>query len=184
LPAPHHALGLLADERDQGKDAEANYRAAIKVDPGFPAARANLGRRLYKRGAFDDAREQFLRLTEIAPDDVSGWAGLVECFVRLGREGEGDEALARARERLGDVPELVLLVGRQLLRRSAFEKAEAVLAPLTNDADHARAGAAWAWIAIARAGRGDCPGALRAARETLLVDRSDPVARRIVAHCR
>jgi Tfp pilus assembly protein PilF len=183
LPAPHHALGLLADERDLGPDAEANYRMAIKVDPGFPAARANLGRRLYKRGAFDDAREQFLRLTEIDPGDVVGWTGLVECLVRLGREGEADDALARARERLGDVPEVVLLVARQLLRRSAYAEAEEILAPLTGDADHARAGVAWAWIAVARAGRSECPSARTAAREALLVDRADPVAALVVARC-
>src|SRR5262249_54129495 len=143
----------------------------------------NLARRLYQRGAFDDAREQFVRLTEIAPGDVSGWTGLVECFVRLGREGEADDALARARERLGDVPEIVLLVARQLLRRSAYEEAEAVLAPLTGDADPTRAAAAWAWIAVARAGRHDCAGARAAAREALLVDRTDPVAAFVLRRC-
>jgi Tfp pilus assembly protein PilF len=183
LPAPHHALGLLADERDLGKEAEENYRMAIKVDPGFPAARANLGRRLYQRGAFEDAREQFLRLTEIDRHDVAAWTGLVECLVRLGREGEADDALARAREAVGDVPEIVLLVARQLLRRSAYAEAEAVLAPLTEDQDHARAGAAWAWIGVARAGRGDCVYALRAVREALLVDRTDPVAALVLRRC-
>jgi len=39
LPAPHHALGLLADKRDIGKEAEAHYRQALKVDPGFAPAR-------------------------------------------------------------------------------------------------------------------------------------------------
>jgi Flp pilus assembly protein TadD len=184
LPAPHHALGLLADERDLGREAEAHYRAAIKVDPGFPAARGNLGRRLYQRGAFDDAREQFLRLTEIDPHDVTGWTGLVESFLRLGREGEADDALGRAREALGDIPEVTLLVARQLLRRGAYASAEEALAPLTGDGDHARANAAWAWIAVSRAGRGDCGGALRAAREVLLVDQSDAVAALVLDRCR
>jgi Tfp pilus assembly protein PilF len=183
LPAPHHALGLLFDQRDLGKDAEENYRMAIKVDPGFAAARANLGRRLYQRRAFDDAREQFLRLTEIDKADTMAWTGLVESLLRLGREGEADDALGRAREALGDVPELVLLVGRQLLRRGAFDDAEAVLAPLTGDPDHARQGAAWGFIGVARAGRGDCAAARAAAREALLVDRTDPVAAVVLRRC-
>ena len=184
LPAPHHALGLLFDERDLGGQAEEHYRMAIKVDPGFPAARGNLGRRLYQRGAIDDAREQFLRLTELDAGDVAGWAGLVESLLRLGREGEADDALARARESLGDVPELTLLVARQMLRRGAYDEAEAILAPLTSDPEHARQGTAWGFIGVARAGRSDCAGALRAAREALLVDRTDAVASLVVSECR
>ncbi len=180
LPAPHHALGLLADERDLGGEAEKHYRMAIKVDPGFLAARTNLARRLYKRRAFDDACEQFLRLTELDAGDLSGWTGLVETFLRLGREGEADDALARAREHLGDVTELRLLVARQMLRRGVYAEAEDELAPLTSDLDHARQGAAWGWIAVARFGRGDCAGALRAAREAILIDRADPVAAHVV----
>src|SRR5580692_2201483 len=42
LPAPHHALGLLADRRGQAQAAIHHYRAALKVDPGFAPARANL----------------------------------------------------------------------------------------------------------------------------------------------
>jgi Tfp pilus assembly protein PilF len=183
LPAPHHALGLLADERDLGGEAEQNYRLALKVDPGFAPARANLARRLYARAAFDDAREQFLRLTEIARDDANGWTGLVESFLRLGREGEADDALERARAHLGDRPDLTLLVARQMLRRAAYAEAEAMLAPLTADPDHARQGAAWAWIAVARAGRGDCEGARQGAREALLVDRTDPVAAIVIGRC-
>ncbi len=183
LPAPHHALGLLFDQRDLGKEAEQHYRMAIKVDPGFAAARANLGRRLYQRGAFDDAREQFLRLTEIDAGDAMAWTGLVESLLRLGREGEADDALGRARERLGDLPALVLLVGRQMLRRGAFDEAEVVLAPLTGDPDHARQGVAWGFIGVARAGRGDCASARQAAREALLVDRADPVAAVVLARC-
>src|SRR5262245_55883669 len=51
LPAPHHGLGLLADRRGDGAEAEKHYRAALKVDPGFTPSRANLGRRLFMRGA-------------------------------------------------------------------------------------------------------------------------------------
>jgi Flp pilus assembly protein TadD len=176
MPAPHHALGLLADRRDLGREAEAHYKQALKVDPGFVPARVNLARRLFERGAFDDAREQFLRLSQVEPDVPAGYLGLAECLFRLDREGEADDVIRRARMRFGDTPELVMLVARQLLRRGAFAEAEDILAPLTGDADRTRAGAAWSWIGVARLARGDRDGARTAAREALVVDAADQVA--------
>jgi Flp pilus assembly protein TadD len=176
LPTPHHALGLLADRRGLGREAEAHYRAALKVDPGFAAARANLGRRLFQRGVFDEAREQFARLTEIEPDRMEGWIGLAECFVQLDREGEADDAIAHARERFGDSPEITLLVARQLLRRGVFADAERALAPLTESTDPSRRGAAWSWIAVARAGAASYDAAIAAATQALAIDRDDSIA--------
>lgn len=176
LPAPHHALGLLADRRDQQKDAEGHYRAALKVDPGFVPARVNLARRLFQRGAFEESREQFLRLTQVEPDAPAGYLGLAECLLRLDREAEADAVIERARTRFGDTPELLVLVARQLLRRGANAEAEEILAPLTEDADKSRAAAAWSWIGVARLARGDEPGAQAAAREALAFDKNDGVA--------
>lgn len=176
LPAPHHALGLLADKRDSQIEAEAYYRAALKVDPGFTAARANLARRLFQRGAFEDAREQFLRLTEITPDAVAGWEGLAECLLRLGRDAEADAVIARGRAKLGEASPLLLLVARQLLRRAAYRDAELILLPLTRDADTKRAGAAWAWTAVARVASAQCAGARDAVHEAQRIDAHDAVA--------
>ena len=176
LPAPHHALGLLADKRDNQVEAEAYYRSALKVDPGFTAARVNLARRLFQRGALEDAREQFLRLTEITPDALEGWVGLAECLQRLGREAEADAAIACARAKFGEAPPLMLLVARQLLRHAAYVEAEALLLPLTRGADTRRSGVAWAWTAVARVGQGACAGARDAVKEALRADADDVVA--------
>ncbi len=181
LPAPHHALGLLADKRGFGKEAEGHYRQALKVDPGFVPARTNLARRLFERAAFEDARDQFLRLTQVEPDALGGYLGLAECLLRLEREQDADDVIGRARVRFGDVPEVVMLVARQLLHREAFAEAEAILAPLTtDDADRARASAAWAWIGVARAARGDRSGARAAAHEALAMDATSPIAAHLV----
>jgi tetratricopeptide (TPR) repeat protein len=176
LPAPHHALGLLADKREMGKEAEGHYRQALKVDPAFVPSRANLARRLFQRGAFEEAREQFLRLTQVEPDAIAGYLGLAECLLRLDREAEADDVIARGRVRFGETPELSMLVARQLLRRDAFEEAETVLAPLTDDADRRRASAAWSWIGVARLARSDREGALTAAREAVAIDPSNAIA--------
>jgi tetratricopeptide (TPR) repeat protein len=178
LPTPHHALGLLADHRGLGKEAEGHYRMALKVDPAFLPARENLARRLFERRAFDDAREQYLRLTQVQPNELPGYVGLTECFFRLDREAEAADVIGRARARFGDVPDVRLLVARLQLRADAFVEAEETLAPLTNNADASRASAAWAWIAVARKARGDAGGAKSAAVESLALDPKNAVALR------
>jgi Flp pilus assembly protein TadD len=177
IPAPHHALGVLADKEGRGAEAEKSYRAALRVDPGFAPARANLARRLFARGQYEDAREQFQRLERVAPDSVVGFAGDAETLLQLGREADAEAVVAHARERFGDLPLLMLLVGRERLARGEWNDAEEALAPLVGDADRSRACAALAWIAVGRLGLGDGPGALAAARAALAIDRDDETAR-------
>ena len=176
LPAPHHALGVLAEDEGRGADAEAFYRAALKVDPGFAPARANLGRRLFARLRFDEAREEYARLVEVAPDDVEGWVGEAESLRRLGREADAEAVVARACERFGESPELRLLLGREAAERGDWRDAEETLGPVAGGRDRARASAAWSWIAIARIGSGDAAGAREAVRAALAIDRRGAVA--------
>jgi Tfp pilus assembly protein PilF len=180
IPAPHHALGLLADEQGDGVAAECSYRRALDVDPGFAPARANLARRLFSRGQYENAREQFQRLREVAPEAAEGWVGEAESLRALGREGEAEQVVTAARERVGDAPALLLLVARARLARGDWDEAEALLAHVVGDRDRERAGAAWAWIAVARAGRGDVDGARAAAEAALAVDPGDRVARYVL----
>ena len=177
IPAPHHALGLLADREGRGDEAEAQYRAALKVDPGFAPARANLARRLFARGQYENAREQFERLIEVAPNWIEGWEGKAETLRQLGRGAETEALASRARELFGDSPPVLLLVARERLDRGEWAEAEALLAPVLGGADRARACSAWSWIAIARIGRGDPAGARDAARAALAIDRNAAVAR-------
>lgn len=177
IPAPHHALGLLADEQGDGATAERCYRRALEVDPGFAPARANLARRLFARGQYENAREQFQRLREVAPDAVDGWAGEAESLLELGREAEAEQVVARGRGAVGDAAALMLLVARARIARGDWDDAEAILAGVVGDRDRVRAGAAWAWMAVVRVGRGDVEGARTAAAAALAVDRDDPVAR-------
>ena len=170
----------LADRLGRERDAEAHYRAALKVDPGFVPSRANLARSLFQRGAIEDARDQFVKLTQVDPASVAGYTGLVECLLRLDREGDAEVVLERARTRFGDRPELSVLVARQLLRRGAGDAAEEILEPLTDDVDRSRAAAVWAWIGVARLSRGDAVGARAAASESLAIDGSQSVGRKVL----
>lgn len=181
LPAPHHALGVLAEAEGDGPAAEGFYRDALKVDPGFAPARANLARRLFARGQYENAREQFQRLREVEPGAAEGWAGEAEALLRLDREAEAESVVEAGRARAGDAPALLLVLARLRLAAGQWDEAEAILAPLTGAADRARAAAAWAWIAVARAGRGDAEGSREAARAALAANREDPVARYALA---
>ncbi len=181
IPAPHHALGLLADEEGDGEEAERCYRRALEVDPGFGPARANLARRLFARGQLENAREQFQRLREVAPGEVEGWAGEAEALRALRRDAEAEQVVVLAREQVGDAPALLLLAARARLARGDWDEAEALLARVVGDRDRERAGTAWAWIAVARLGRGELESAREAASAALAIDRDDPVAKYAMA---
>lgn len=177
LPAPFHGMGLLDERIGDLEKAENDYRAALKVDPGFGPARVNLGRILFARRDFDRAREQFLRLTEVAPDVVEGWSGLVESLLRLHREHDADEALDHARARLGERPPLVLLVARKLLRHGDAKSAIEALEPITRDSNVNVSATAFAWIAVAHATRGDIEASQSASQRALALDPHNEVAR-------
>jgi tetratricopeptide (TPR) repeat protein len=180
LPAPHHSLGLLADRQGDGARAESHYRAALRVDPGFAPARVDLARRLFERGAFEEAREQFLRVTQVAPDFPEGWSGLSETYLRLDRVDDAAVAVAHGVDRVGRRPVFSVLRARVLLRRADFAAAEAELttsALAGVGADPTLEAEALAWLSIARLARGRIAAGCEAAARALAVDAEDGVAR-------
>lgn len=181
VPAPHHALALLEEARGRVDKARRHYRDALAVDPGFFASRVNLGRLAYARGDYEEAREAFLAATETSPDALTAHVGLIESLLKLGRHREADRATLRARERFGDVPELALLVGRQLLRRGTADRAASIFEELTRLGDSTFQAAAWAWLGVARLHAKDDAAAIRAANEALRRERDHAVARFVVA---
>lgn len=181
LPAPLHAMGILEEVRGRTDVAAKRYRDALAVDPGFGASRANLGRLLFAAGDIETAREQFLRLAEVAPEHVEGPAGLVECYWKLGREAEATEVLAAALRAFGEVPALALLHARQMLREGQLDEAQAQLLALTASEDGRFHAPAWAWLSVARMASGDSAGAERAARESLARNADEPVASYVLA---
>jgi tetratricopeptide (TPR) repeat protein len=177
LPAPFHGRGLLEERMGEIQKAELSYREALKVDPGFGPARVNLGRILFARRDYDGAREQFLRLTEVAPNVVEGWSGLIESLLRLHRDHEADALLDHAREKLGERAPLVILVARRLLREGDAAAAIAALEPITRDDGSPKIQAtAYGWIAVARAAQGDIEASQGAAKKALAIDPQNEVA--------
>jgi tetratricopeptide (TPR) repeat protein len=180
LAQPHHALGVVAERERRPDVASDHYREALRVNPGFGPSRANLARMLFAAARYDEAREQFARLVEVEPALLAGRTGLAETLLQLGRVGESDAVLDRARADFGQAPEIILLEARRHLRRGSIAEAEAMLLPLAQGEDDT-ARAAWSWIAAGRLAGRNGPAALEAAEKALQLDRNDAIATFVVA---
>ena len=176
LPISHHALGQLDEMEGHFPEAEHNYRSALKVDPGFAPSRMNLGRRLFERRAYDDAREQFLRLTQVAPEVPAGWTGLCEALFKLGRAEEAADVIAHMSSALQGDPNIAILRARVLLAKGHYVEAAGELQPVTELDDPPRASAAFAWMAFARMGMGDAQEAQLDADRAVALSPADPLA--------
>jgi tetratricopeptide (TPR) repeat protein len=135
LPTPHHGLGLTAERRGVRLEAEGYYRASLRVDPGFAPSRVNLARSLFARQQFDEARLEFLKLTQSTPGEVAGFIGLSETFSKLSREAEAESALAEAEERFPGAPDVALVRGRRALAKEQFDTAKAAFVRASESTD-------------------------------------------------
>jgi tetratricopeptide (TPR) repeat protein len=175
IAQPHHGLGILAERDNRRDSASEHYREALRVDPGFAPARANLARLLFDAGQLEHALVQFKRLVEVASEELVGHTGLAETLFSLERPGEAETVIGQARQRFADAPELVLLEARAHLRRGDFEGALELLTPLAHQRDDLGA-AALAWIAVCELARGRPRHAISAAHRVLELDPQSPVA--------
>jgi tetratricopeptide (TPR) repeat protein len=172
---PHHGLGLLAERENRRDEASEHYREALRIDPGFFAARANLARLLFEAGELEHALVELRRLVEAAPKEPLSHTLLAETLLRLGRIPEAESVIGKARESLGDVPSLALLDARSHLRRGDFEGAIDLLAPWAHERSDYGA-AALAWMAVAELASGRPRHAVAAAHRALSLDPQSPVA--------
>ena len=177
---PHHALGVLAERERRPDRASEHYRDALRVDPGFSPARANLGRLEFDAGQLEAAYLTFKKLVESAPDQPDGYVGLAETLLRLNRASEALEVAQDASARFPDDPGLTLLSARTELREGRVEQSVELLLPLATRHDDFAA-AALGWLATAELSRGDPRRAVGAAERALALDPEQPVAIRALA---
>ncbi|HYP75405.1 MAG TPA: tetratricopeptide repeat protein [Polyangiaceae bacterium] len=172
---PHHALGVLAERERRPDLASPNYYEALRVDPGFAPARANLAHLLYNGGLYEEALVQFRRLVEVAPDVIASHAGLAATLLHLERVAEASEVIERALAAAPDDPELSILAARLQIRVGKYDDAIARLSPLTK-ARSDLAVHALAWLAAAEVARGRPREAVAAAERAIALAPDDALA--------
>jgi tetratricopeptide (TPR) repeat protein len=175
LPTPHHGLGLTSERRGARLEAEGYYRAALRVDPGFAPSRVNLARSLFARQQFDEARLEFLKLTQSSPNEVAGFSGLSETFAKLSRDAEAERTLEEAEERFPGAPEIALVRGRRALSKEQFEPAKAAFVRASESSDRFVVASALAHLGLVALAEGKRTVALEFASRAKNQSEEDPV---------
>jgi tetratricopeptide (TPR) repeat protein/TolB-like protein len=89
-------LGDVHEDLNEPAKAEAAYRSALKLRPGYAMAHSILGYFYFLRGAFDKARASFLTITKICPDNTNALDGLGACYYELGDYSQAEAAFERS----------------------------------------------------------------------------------------
>jgi Flp pilus assembly protein TadD len=177
---PYHALGVLAERESRPDGASTWYVQALRVDPGFAPARANLARLYFTARRYERAALEFRRLVEVVPDEPLAMSGLIDSLLALGRVVEADGLLTQAVARFPNNAPLRLLEARRNLRQGRFDKVLANLRPLATRRDDTAA-AALGWMATAELASGRPRHAIGAAQKALSLIPDDPVATYVLA---
>lgn len=108
----------LASRRGESERALELAREAVKRRPNDPLARIRLGHTLLLNGQNDQAGEVFRSASQLAPDDVQVWNGLLSYYLRTGQKEEALKTLQNLPEKadLSDAQRAFILAqGYELL---------------------------------------------------------------------
>lgn len=111
----HANLGAVQMEMRHPDHALPHLRAALDIDPGFLPARHNMARALRRLGRLTEAREEYMKLTSIAPEDAESWAALAHVELSLGNRAAAGRANRKALDINAEQP-LALQVKASILR--------------------------------------------------------------------
>jgi protein O-GlcNAc transferase len=88
-------LGNLLNKRHAREQAEACYREAVSVDPGYALAHCNLSMLLQEAGRYAEAEASLRQALTIDPSSSHFWQCYGDLLERLNRIDEADEACCR-----------------------------------------------------------------------------------------
>lgn len=91
-------VGTACMPDDQRTDSVDPSSAGREL-PAEAMAQLDSGNVAYREGEFQRALEHYLRVTEMAPDDATGWFGIYMAQEALGNAAAADSAIAEARKR-------------------------------------------------------------------------------------
>jgi tetratricopeptide (TPR) repeat protein len=178
-PEAHLNLGLLDLRRRELPEAEKEYRIALRLDPSFVPALANLADLDRARGMDDEGAELLKKAMAIAPDNADVRYALGLLLVRRRDYAAALDLLRRAHELMPDNARYAYVYAVALNSSGKAQEASAILeqAHQQHPADH---DVLMALVSIAR-DQGDFAAALGHARELLVLDPGNAQLRALVA---
>ncbi|HEY2620505.1 MAG TPA: tetratricopeptide repeat protein [Acetobacteraceae bacterium] len=177
-PEAHLNLGLLDVRQRQGDQAEAEYRAALRIDPRFVPALANLADLDRMRGMDQWGAELLRRALEIEPNNADVRHSLGLLLVRQ-HDYVGALALLRQAHELAPGDARYAYVYAVALNSTGASDQAVSLLEATHEQHPANRDVLIALISIAR-DRGDSGVALQHARELERLDPSNAELRGLV----
>jgi predicted O-linked N-acetylglucosamine transferase (SPINDLY family) len=117
-------LGNAFRKLGRPSEAEAAYRAAVQIAPGYVPARFNLGSLLTSNGDFESAEVELRAAIRLDPGLAEAFVVLADVLEATGRTQEAETELVRALTLRPDLGGAALNLGHLLLRMSRLEEAE------------------------------------------------------------
>ncbi len=106
------------------REAEANFHAAIRLDPGYAEAHDNLGRLYMETERVEEATASFRAAITLAPGMFNALIALASAQTRLGHAAAALPLLERAIETNRTSPEPYRALGNALVRLRKYDEAE------------------------------------------------------------
>lgn len=156
-PRPHNALGFALLRADRLPEAIAQLKEAIRLDPTYAGAWANLGVAMLKQGDASAAAEQMEKALALSPFEFDA-----ELYYYLGSARFELGQYEAARERFGQAlqlrpvyPEAMCSLGNSLRSLGRLSEAEAALRAALRDAPNYAVAWANLGIVLSEIGRSD-----------------------------
>jgi putative PEP-CTERM system TPR-repeat lipoprotein len=125
-------LGIVRFNQHDYSAAENSFRAALAINPEFPAATRDLAQLYVATGRIDDAKKVYTDLLAKKADDVPALLGLSDIYVSEKKWPEATDAINRARSAAKNDPTPGLKLVSLYEARNDWKSAKSVAAELAS----------------------------------------------------
>ncbi|HEX4614859.1 MAG TPA: XrtA/PEP-CTERM system TPR-repeat protein PrsT [Stellaceae bacterium] len=125
-------LGIVRVSQHDFSAAENSFRAALEINPEFPAATRDLAQLYVATGRIDDAKKAYTDLLAKKADDVTALLGLSDIYISEKKWPEATDAINRARSAAKNDPSPGLKLVGLYESRQDWKSAKSVAAELAS----------------------------------------------------
>ena len=129
-PLYYTLLGVVRVAQRDYPAAEDSFRAALAINPEFPAATRDLAQLYVATGRIDDAKKVYTDLLAKKADDVTALLGLADIYISEKKWPEATDAINRARSAAKNDPSPGLKLVGLYESRQDWKSAKSVAAEL------------------------------------------------------